>query len=134
MGFILSLESDVTQPCPFWFEHSDSKFLVDFLVFERVFQIGNTPDVIRLLEERLCVSLSPILQSREEDFEWVPAEEFASCVRIFSEALGATPHCLDGITEPYFVTGLFLKDWGDLVKMAEWHLSHDAKKIRVSVM
>ncbi len=132
MGITMSLESDVTEPCPLWFEHSDSKSLVDFLLFERVFGVGNSPDIIGLLEQRLGVSLDPILQPDEAEFEWTPAPKFATTLNAFARALATTPNALAGIQEPYFVEGFFASDLEDLRKMAEWHLAHGATKMRLS--
>jgi len=156
--FILSMETDLDQQCPFWFTKTDSKQFCNYAYFEHLWQTGNDPDVIGMLKEHFGLDLDPILKVSSEDMSledwlmegfgdeaewrrqmeinqaaWQPPQTLITSLRAFLNALDSEPDVFDklNISEPYFVKGAFKQDLRDLLRMAEWAQEAGARRVRL---
>lgn len=56
----LGIEVDNRKKCPFWFSKTDSKILCNYVLFEYLWDVGNYPNVIGMLEKSLHLDLAPL--------------------------------------------------------------------------
>ncbi|MCS6842482.1 MAG: hypothetical protein NZ701_17085 [Roseiflexus sp.] len=158
--FTLHLETDMGQPCPYWFTETDSKLFCNYMFFEHLWQTGNDPDVVGALKEHLGLDVEPLLKVASEDLSledwmaegygdegewrtqmeinkaaWQSPQELASCLQEFIQALDNSPNVFSrlGVSESYFVEGYFKQDLVDLLRMVAWALDNGAGYVRLSM-
>ncbi len=127
--FILHLETDTGQQCPYWFTDTDSKLFCNYMFFEHLWQTGNDPDVVGTLKEHFGLDVEPLLKVASEDLSledwmaegygdeeewrtqmeinkaaWQFPQEIALCLQEFIQALDNSPDVFSrlGVSESYF--------------------------------